>query len=169
MRKHDGDELGVWSEFGSAAGMAAYRAADGEGGSGGGGEVQTGLGDRPDLDGLPAVTGLGEAPVPGRDLGGALSEAVRDAALPPPQGYRNRVDADGDGELDKATYRGRADGGVEILVDTDRDGRTDFIGHDVDLDNRVDHADYDKDGDGVFDKRMYDDDGDGYLDRTVWT
>ena len=171
MRKHDGDDLGVWSEFGSAAGTAATRAADElPGGTGGGGEVRTGLGDRPDLDGLPEVaTGLGDAPVPGRGLGEAPSEAVRDTELPAPRGYRNRVDADGDGDLDKATYRGRADGGADILVDVNGDGRTDFIGADTDLDNRVDYADYDKDGDGVFDKRMYDDDGDGLLDRTVWT
>ena len=173
MRKHDGDDLGVWSEFGSAAGTAAYRAFDGpEGGTGGGGggEERSGLGDRPDLDGLPAVaTGLGDAPVAGRGLGEALSGAVQDTELPAPRGYRNRVDADGDGDLDRATYRGRADGGVDILVDVNGDGRTDFIGTDRDLDNRVDYADYDKTGDGVFEKRMYDDDGDGFLDRTIFT
>jgi hypothetical protein len=87
--------------------------------------------------------------------------------LPAPEGYRNKVDADGDGTWDRATYRGRADGGVDILVDLNADGHADFVGHDVDRDHVVDSADYDKDHDGVFEKRMYDDDGDGWLDRTV--
>jgi hypothetical protein len=78
------------------------------------------------------------------------------------------VDADGDGHWDKATYRGRDDGGADILVDLDGDGQADFVGHDVDADNRVDYADYDKNHDGVFDKTMYDDNGDGWLDRSVW-
>jgi hypothetical protein len=87
--------------------------------------------------------------------------------LAPPPGYHNRVDADGDGHWDRATYRGGRDGGADILVDLDSDGRADFIGHDVDLDHKVDYADYDTDHDGAFDKRMYDDDNDGWLDRTV--
>jgi len=173
MREQDGEDLGVWSEFGSATGIRAADAADG--GGGGGEEVRTGFGGRPDLDGLPAVTGLGDAPTAGAldGLGAGLGEAALLAGrkvgeLAAPAGYRNRVDADGDGDLDKATYRGRADGGADILVDLNRDGRADFIGHDVDLDNRVDFADYDKDHDGVFEKRMFDDDGDGYLDRSVF-
>ncbi len=164
MQEREGEDLGVWSEFGSAAGAAAYRTA----GARDGAEVRTGLGDRPDLDGLPPVsTGLGDAPSAGTDLGAGIARVAGD--LPAPKGYRNRVDADGDGTLDKATYRGRADGGADIVVDLARDGRADFVGHDVDLDNRVDFADYDKDRDGVFEKRMYDDDGDGYLDRSTWT
>jgi hypothetical protein len=167
MREQDGEDLGVWSEFGSAAGL---RAADAGDGGEGGGDARTGLGNRPDLDGLPAVTGLGNAPTAAAALGDVARLAGAKAGeMAAPRGYRNRVDADGDGDLDKATYRGRADGGADILVDLNKDGRTDFIGHDVDLDNRVDYADYDKDHDGVFEKRMYDDDGDGYLDRTVWT
>jgi hypothetical protein len=154
MQKHDGDDVGAWSEFGTQAGLAASKVFSSE----------SGLGDRPDID------GFGDAPTPAADLG----EAVRDVSakvgeLTAPEGYRNRVDADGDGTLEKATYRGRADGGADILVDVNGDGRTDFIGADVDLDNRVDFADYDKDRDGVFEKRMYDDDGDGFLDRAVWT
>jgi hypothetical protein len=156
MQKHDGEDLGPWSEFGTQSGIvAAGLVPDGE----------SGFGDNPDID------GFGDAPVlGGPELGDALknaAETVRE--LTPPKGYRNRVDADGDGDLDKATYRGRADGGADILVDLNKDGRTDFVGHDVDLDHRVDFADYDKNHDGVFEKRMYDDDGDGWLDRTVWT
>jgi hypothetical protein len=171
MTQQDGDDLGVWSEFGTAAGMVAGKLARelADGGGSGGGEAQTGLGDRPDLDGLPPVhSGLGDAPAaPG--LGEAvreLSEKVHGAAAP--KGYHNRVDADGDGHLDHATYRGDGHGGAEILVDTDHDGQVDFVGHDTDLDNRVDFAEYDKNHDGFFEKTMYDDNNDGYLDRTEW-
>jgi hypothetical protein len=187
MREDDGDDLGPWSEFGTAAGIAATEAAAsmsatqelGAAPDGGAGasddDSHSGFGDKPDLDGLPAVTGLGDAPRPdmgavGAGLGGAVREAaqkVRDVL--PPVGYHNRVDADGDGHLDKATYRGDGHGGAEILVDLNGDGRPDFIGHDTDLDNRVDYADYDKDHDGFFEKRMYDDNNDGILDRTTWT
>ncbi|GIM91402.1 hypothetical protein [Paractinoplanes toevensis] len=161
MKQKDGghEDHDMWSEFGTAAGIAAAKLPGGS---------RAGLGERPDIDGLPAVQGLGDAPTIG------LDEAVRHATAKvrqtaAPEGYHNRVDADGDGHLDKATYRGDGKGGAEILVDLDGDGKTDFIGHDTDLDNRVDFADYDKDHDGAFEKRMYDDDGNGYLDRTEWT
>ena len=169
MRDNDGDGLGDWAEFGTAAGIAASPATDGFGDAPAGGAAgepasgSSGLGDAPDLDGLP--------PVPARSgFGDALREgtaAVRGIA--PPPGYHNTVDADGDGHDDSATYLGDGHGGAEILVDLDGDGRTDFIGHDTDRDNRVDFADYDKDHDGFFEKRMYDDDNDGFLDRSVWT
>ena len=181
MKEDDGD-LGPWSEFGTAAGIAATGSvaavpadqglgAAPEGGSGGSEDgSHSGFGEAPDLDGLPAVTGLGHAPLLGAGLGGVVREAAEKVReVSPPAGYHDQVDADGDGHLDKATYRGDGHGGVEILVDLDGDGRPDFIGHDTDLDNRVDYADYDKDHDGVFEKRMYDDNGDGWLDRTVWT
>jgi hypothetical protein len=181
MKEIDGDDLGAWSEFGTAAGIAATRAAgdapppateglgDAPAGAGGGdsdpaqtgfGDApQTGFGDAPDLDGLPPVGGLGQG------LAGAVRQGADQARI---AGYHNRVDADGDCHLDHATYRSDPDGGVEILVDLNGDGHTDFIGHDTNMDNRVDYADYDKDHDGVFEKRMYDDNGDGYLDRTEW-
>ena len=63
---------------------------------------------------------------------------------------------------------GTRGGGVDIMVDSNSDGRVDFIGHDRDADGLVDSAEYDKNHDGVYDKRMYDDNGDGLLDRTVW-
>lgn len=155
MARHDGDDdLGAWSEFGTVTGMVAGRLgeelAD---------DARTGFGDRPDLDGLPEVS-----------LGASVAGAAADLAgqLAPPKGYDNEVDADGDGTLDEATYRGRADGGVDILVDVNGDGRVDFVGADTDLDNRVDFADYDKNRDGVFEKRLIDDDGDGFLDRALW-
>jgi hypothetical protein len=192
MKEYDGDDLGPWSEFGTAAGIAATDAAKAlsatqelgtapaSGGAGGSDDgSHSGFGDAPDLDGLPPVTGLGDAPQAGVEqlgvgLGVGLGGVAREAAekvreVTPPAGYHDQVDADGDGHLDRATYRGDGHGGVEILVDLNGDGRPDFIGHDTDLDNRVDYADYDKDHDGFFEKRMYDDNNDGILDRTVWT
>jgi hypothetical protein len=179
----DDEDLGVWSEFGTAAGLAAIHgleavpaeeglgdAADvgyttglGEAPGGWAGESTTahvGFGAAPDLDGLPPVTApLGEI---------ALETASQVDASAAPAGYHNQVDADGDGHLDHATYRGDGHGGAEILVDLNGDGRVDFIGHDTDLDNRVDYADYDKDHDGVFEKRMYDTNHDGILDHATW-
>ncbi|MCY1140578.1 hypothetical protein OWR29_21480 [Actinoplanes sp. Pm04-4] len=155
MARHDGEnDLGVWSEFGTVAGMVAGRTAE-DVTEDAPGDVLTGFGDRPDLDGLPDVT-----------VGASVAQAA--IALAPPEGYDNEVDADGDGTLDDATYLGRGDGGVDILVDVNGDGSVDFVGTDLDLDNRVDYADYDKDRDGVFEKRMFDDDGDGFLDRAEW-
>ncbi len=176
-----GPELGAWSEFGTATGASAHAAVEGFGsapdawGTGGADmSARSGLGsapgldDGPDLDGLAAVAGFGDAPRSGLgDAGQARTGLGEREHLAPPKGYDNRVDADGDGSLDKATYRGREGGGAEIRVDLDGDGRADFVGVDKDLDNRVDFADYDKDHDGVFEKRMFDDDGDGFLDRTV--
>ncbi|WP_212991115.1 hypothetical protein [Actinoplanes auranticolor] len=176
--------LGEWSEFGSATGTATegFGSAPPAWGTGGM-SAQSGLGTAPeysarsgfgsapgpDMDGLPAVSALGDAPRSGLgDAGTARSGLGEPEQIAAPKGYHNRVDADGDGSLDKATYRGREGGGAEIRVDLDRDGRADFVGVDKDLDNRVDFADYDKDRDGVFEKRMFDDDGDGFLDRTVW-
>jgi len=130
----------------------------------GGPAATTGLGDAPPA----AVTGLGAAPRSGLGAAGTVYTSTAQAEqIAPPKGYHNRVDADGDGTWDRGTYRGRAGGGVEILVDVNGDGRADFIGHDVDADRTVDSADYDKDGDGFFEKRMFDDNGDGWLDRTV--
>ena len=81
--------------------------------------------------------------------------------------YHTRVDVNGDGHWDKHVDYERADGGVDIVVDKDHDGRADFIGHDFDRDGLVDVADYDKDHDGLMDTRMYDDTGDGWMDRST--
>lgn len=168
----DDDDLGAWSEFGTAAGLAAIHGIEavpaveglGEAPGGRGDEstgVHVGFGAAPDLDGLP--------PVAAAPLGETVVEAagVIDASRAP-AGYHNQVDADGDGHFDHATYQGDGYGGAEILVDLNGDGQVDFVGHDTDLDNRVDYADYDKDHDGVFEKRMYDTDHDGILDRVTW-
>jgi hypothetical protein len=179
----DDDDLGVWSEFGTAAGIAAIHGVEmmsaeeglgdatdvghttgfGEAPGGWAGEsvvARVGFGAAPDLDGLPAATArIGEI--------AQEADAQLDESTAPP-GYHNRVDADGDGHFDHATYRGDGHGGAEILVDLNGDGRVDFIGHDTDLDNRVDYADYDKDHDGVFEEREYDTNHDGILDRATW-
>jgi hypothetical protein len=156
MARNDGyEDLGAWSEFGTVSAMVAGHATEDL-------DAQTGFGGSPDgldLDGLPDITFGASAAQVADELGVALS---------PPEGYDNEVDADGDGTLDDATYLGRGDGGVDILVDVNGDGAVDFVGTDLDLDNRVDYADYDKDRDGVFEKRMFDDDGDGFLDRAEW-
>jgi len=190
--------LGPWSEFGSAAGIAAQHTADTVGTHGaaqglgdapdawgGGGSAaheqwspsaRSGLGSAPDqdagpdLDGLPptseASEGLGDAPK--SELGEPSRLSGEPQHLPPPKGYHPRIDADGDGHWDKATFFGTKGHGVEIQVDLNNDGRADFIGRDAGGDGRVDYADYDKDHDGIFEKRIYDDNGDGWLDRTVW-
>jgi hypothetical protein len=83
-----------------------------------------------------------------------------------PEGYRTRVDVDGDGAWDAHTLRGAPGGGVEIGVDQDQDGQLDFIGHDEDADGLIEWSEYDGDRDGRFETRMYDDTGDGWMDRT---
>ena len=170
-RTNKSSTFGLLAPFAALGGLVdqfGQHLAEPGGGSGGAGAREA-FGD------MPAVRqGLGDAP-PRQGWGSAPHEGFGEPGrghaeppeLAPPPGYHNRVDADGDGHWDRATYRGRRDGGADILVDLDGDGRTDFVGHDVDLDNKVDYADYDTDSDGVFDKRMYDDDNDGWLDRTV--
>ena len=177
--------LGEWSEFGTAAGVATRQSAEALSHGGAGGSdapIHTGLGDASgrDLDELPAVSRLGDRPSTG--MGDAetmkLAAHVQEThgthqqadieEIKAPKGYANKVDADGDGDWDKATYVGREDGGVDILVDLNNDGNPDFVGRDLDADWTVDNADIDRNHDGVFDKTMYDDNGDGWLDRTVW-
>ena len=180
--------LGDWSEFGSAAGSAARAAGDAIGPSGGAGgsmiPAHSALGDAPspDLDEMPAVARMGDAPDHG--LGDATTLAHAEplhrsdgdlegvgASRSKHEGvgdYKNKVDVNGDGKWDKATYAAREDGGVDIMVDRDNDGKVDFVGRDFDRDWKVDEATIDKDTDGVFEKTMYDDNNDGWLDRTVW-
>jgi len=96
-----------------------------------------------------------EAPK-GESLGGAPTEAAD---------YRTWVDVDGDGSWDQNRAYERADGGVDIHVDLNRDGVADFVGHDYDRDGLVDSAEFDDDSDGTMDRRMHDDTGDGWMDR----
>ncbi|AVT36893.1 hypothetical protein [Plantactinospora sp. BB1] len=134
--------------------------------------AETGFGPAPGVGFGPAPeAGFGPAPGAGppAEVGfgpaGPAPETRTESAVP--EGYRTRVDVDGDGDWDRHTLLGRADGGVDILVDLDRDGRTDFVGHDLDADGLVEISEYDRNRDGFFEKRMYDDDGDGWMDRTV--
>jgi hypothetical protein len=168
--------------FGAAPGCAAPAAEGGAGGPAGGlaglgDEIGRSIGSATDAALAAPDGGLGAALAdPAGGLAGAVAGAETGfgAADPPmdvepvvPDGYRTRVDTDGDGDWDRHTLHGRADGGVDILVDADRDGRTDFVGHDLDADGLVDISEYDMNRDGFFEKRMYDDDGDGWMDRTV--
>ena len=182
--------FGPWSQFGRAAGSAVRHTTDAVGSAGAGqglgdspaawgsgagdvrghwpSEQRSGLGPAPghDVDGLPPTTErLGDAPESG--LGDAGQPSAQAEQVSAPRGYHPRIDADGDGHWDKATFSATRGHGVEIRVDLDGDGHADFVGHDTDTDGRVDYADYDKDHDGVYEKRMVDDDGDGWLDRTV--
>ncbi|WFE26952.1 Os1348 family NHLP clan protein [Solwaraspora sp. WMMD791] len=139
-------------------------------GFGGAGPAVSGLGPAPAVPsaGFGAApvepAGFGAAPVEPAGFGPAPVEPVEPVV---PEGYRTWVDVDGDGEWDQHLVRGRADGGVDILVDHDGDGRVDFVGRDDDADGLVESAAYDVDGDGYFEKVSYDDDGDGWLDRSV--
>lgn len=144
---------------GSAA-ETGFGSADPRSGSGSG-SAETGFGSAEPGSGS-AETGFGS-----RETGFGPAEPPPDVEPVVPDDYRTRVDTDGDGNWDRHLVRGRADGGVDILVDADRDGRTDFVGHDLDADGLVDISEYDRNRDGFFEKRMYDDDGDGWMDRTV--
>ena len=85
----------------------------------------------------------------------------------PVEHYRTRVDANGDGRWDEHMYVNRSDGGVDIVVDANHDGRVDFVGHDLDRDGLIDRATTDTDGDGMLDSQFVDVNGDGWLDKKV--
>jgi hypothetical protein len=151
-----GDVESTGSSSGLAAALDAAAGGTGPAGTALGGALAGGG------PGLPA----GEA-----GFGGAQT-GLGGAGAPPaeprlPDGYRTRVDIDGDGEWDRHEVRARADGGVDIVADTDGDGEIDFVGHDLNADGLVEVAEYDRDGDGHFERRMHDDDGDGWMDRPV--
>jgi hypothetical protein len=169
----------------TGGGQTGFGAAPTHGGGAGGSVPATGFGAATpgsDVGGTAVGAGFGP-PVPGQDpsgaapggglagLGDAIGERVQGSGdtgwLAPPEGYRTDVDMDGDGTDDEYILRGRRDGGVDILVDSNRDGKVDIIGHDDDADGLVESADYDKNRDGTFEKHMYDDNDDGWLDRTV--
>jgi hypothetical protein len=113
-------------------------------------------------DGVPggagdqSQSGIGAPPV------GAVEPAVV-----PVGDYHTRVDVQGDGKWDDHMYVGRADGGVDIVVDLDKDGRADFIGRDFDRDGLIDESVMDTNRDGVMDTQYVDVNGDGWLDKRV--
>lgn len=147
---------GMGAGYEEAASFGPYAQAEGtHGGEGGLSGFGDEIGQRLQETPPHGTAGFGGAP------------PVEPPVQGPPEGYHTRVDVDGDGDWDKHVVIGRSDGGVDILIDNDGDGRVDFVGHDTDADGLVNSADYDKDGDGFFEKTMYDDDGDGWMDRTV--
>ncbi|HET8660956.1 MAG TPA: hypothetical protein VFM55_18415 [Micromonosporaceae bacterium] len=165
---------------GFGAGSAAAAAAAEELGAGPGPVVSEGFGAGP---GAGASEGFGAPPGAAASEGfdaprgragklvdggsGAVPPQTDLPEGPPPAGYQTRVDVDGDGRWDRHSYRARADGGVDIVADLNRDGRADFVGRDYDRDGLVDAADYDKDRDGRFETHMFDDDRDGWMDRKI--
>ncbi|MFV2021238.1 Os1348 family NHLP clan protein [Micromonospora sp. LOL_023] len=177
-------DLGAVSGFGPAgADSSGFGAADAD--SSGFGAADTGSSGFGPAGAMPVDPGSGGSVLGG--YGAQIGDLLQpgDAAAPPsepaagfgpagppaepavPEGYQTRVDVDGDGEWDQHIVRGRADGGVDILVDHDGDGRVDFVGRDDDADGLVESAAYDTDGDGFSEQVHYDDDGDGWLDRSV--
>ncbi|MFG2036465.1 hypothetical protein [Dactylosporangium sp. NPDC048998] len=171
-----GDPGGLGGPGGSAGGLAGGLAGLGEhavpGGHAGG--IGAGLGDigqhaggQAGLEQAGGPAGAGHGAGIGAGLAG-FAEHAGHAQIPgaaPTDGYHTRVDWDGDGRWDQHTYVNRADGGVDIVVDTDGDGRPEFVGHDTNRDGLIDSADVDTNHDGVMDARYEDVNGDGWLDR----
>ncbi|WP_433056809.1 hypothetical protein [Dactylosporangium sp. CS-033363] len=141
---------------GAAAGLAGYQPGDQAGGG-----IGAGLSD----------IGQHAGPTGGGGVGGGLAGVAQQAGhaqVPgqaPTDGYHTRVDWDGDGRWDQHTYVNRADGGVDIVVDSDGDGRPEFVGHDTDRDGLINSSEVDTNRDGVMDARYEDLNGDGWLDR----
>ncbi|MFI5896298.1 hypothetical protein ACIA5D_39980 [Actinoplanes sp. NPDC051513] len=173
-----GDAPGAWGSGGGSAheqwqpsehsGFGSAPVRDGGADQDGLPPASSGFGDAPENglgDGDAPDSGFGDAPRSGYGEPGRFRGTAEQIA--PPKGYHPRIDANGDGHWDKATFTGTRGHGVEIRVDVNHDGHADFVGHDTDSDGLVDYADYDKDDNGTFEKRMYDDNGDGWLDRTV--
>ncbi|MEV8514058.1 hypothetical protein [Dactylosporangium sp. NPDC051484] len=155
---------------GGLAGLGEHAAPGGHGGIG------AGLGAIGQHDGGQAglgQAGLGQAGAAGHDAGigaglAGFAQHAGHAQVPgaaPTDGYHTRVDWDGDGRWDQHTYVNRADGGVDIVVDTDGDGRPEFVGHDTDRDGLINSSEIDTNHDGVMDARYEDVNGDGWLDR----
>ncbi|WP_432835490.1 hypothetical protein [Dactylosporangium sp. CA-092794] len=161
---------GAGGVAGSAAGgLSGFEQHQGQGGGIGGGFAH--LLEQPGQGGAgqPGQGGFGPAGQGGiaGGMGGLVQQAAH-AQVPgqaPTDGYHTRVDWDGDGRWDQHTYVNRADGGVDIVVDTDGDGRAEFIGHDTDRDGLINSSEIDTNHDGVMDARYEDVNGDGWLDR----
>jgi hypothetical protein len=81
--------------------------------------------------------------------------------------YRTRVDVEGDGKWDAHTYAARQDGGVDIVVDANRDGNAEFVGVDHDRDGLIDESFVDYNSDGQIDAHYVDVNKDGWLDKKV--
>jgi hypothetical protein len=125
-------------------------------GQGGGHGPLESMGDAPAHH---VTTSMGHAPHPVESMGQA-PHRVEDMT------YHTRVDADGDGHWDSYKAYDDPNGGVDIEVDMNHDGKVDFVGHDDNRDGIIDSADFDNNFDGTFETRMYDDNGDGWMDRS---
>src|SRR5262249_10935628 len=139
----------VLSAIGVAADATSNTPIETIGQAGGGHEPLQSMGNAPPGH---VTQSLGGAPTPTETIGHAPGDSRVVAA-----DYTPRVDADGDGRWDAYTAYERADGGVDVEVDMNHDGRVDFVGHDIDRDGLIDAADFDNDFDGQFETRMYDD------------
>jgi len=183
--------VGLFAPIAGAVGMAAAGYSSGnssigsalpDGGTGGTGGGQASLGLAGPVtagaESIGSADGTGGDTVGSSDgsfgdgFGAAIgtatdgSAAIGSAAPPSGTVYHTSVDVNGDGHWDGYAARPRAGGGYDVVVDMDRDGRADFIGHDVNADGLIDSADYDTNLDGRMDTRMYDDNSDGWLDRS---
>jgi hypothetical protein len=115
-------------------------------------------------------TGLDQVTGPGGPIGQNISDfdfSQQSGLGQPVDDYHTRVDWDGDGKWDEHTYAARSDGGVDIVVDANRDGRADFVGVDHDRDGLIDESYVDTNRDGVLDAHYVDVNGDGWLDKRV--
>jgi len=147
---------------GAAGGLAhAVDPPTHPGGMFGGGRDVVGFGDVP-----PGGAGGAGGQI-GTSMGGSGVIGHQLGAADVPADYHPNVDIDGDGHWDQYTVQGRADGGVDLVGDSDHDGRADFVGHDDNSDGVIDSADYDTDADGVLDTHMADVNGDGWMDTSV--
>ncbi|MFF5226294.1 hypothetical protein [Dactylosporangium sp. NPDC000521] len=167
---------GAHAGFGQAEASAGFGQAHAQAGLG---EAQAGGaagGGRHGIAGaLDAIAGAhqpghGSEAGHGAGVAGGIAGVLHDGApngagQAPTDGYHTRVDWDGDGKWDQHTYVNRADGGVDIVVDTDGDGRAEFVGHDTDRDGLINSSEIDTNHDGVMDQRYEDLNGDGWLDR----
>lgn len=170
MRVSKSGVMGMVGPVVSAMGLAASAAPSGTGVFGLAPQDEGTFGlapqDQGTFDpGTPDQT-FGEMPV--TETFGTMGQPSGGSSFVPAEavGYRTYVDVDGDGIWDANTAYERPDGGVDIHVDVNHDGKVDFIGRDYDRDGLVDDADFDLDRDGVMDTRMYDDTGDGWMDRS---
>jgi len=131
-----------------------------------GSEGQGGL-SAASLEAQQGQSGLSAAPDVQSGLGAATTQGGGGTGAPPVGDYHTRVDVQGDGKWDAHTYTARADGGVDINVDLNHDGKADFVGVDHDRDGLIDESYMDFNHDGKMDAHYVDTNHDGWLDKKV--
>jgi hypothetical protein len=157
-----GGGVGASQGFGPAAPTQGFGPAGHGDRLGIGRAISALAGGSPDPDDVNGIVGDG-----GRAMHDGATAGFGEAPNPPPADYHPNVDVDGDGRWDAYTVQARADGGIDVIADSDHDGRPDFVGHDDNRDGIIDRADYDNDRDGRFESHLIDSNGDGWMDRTV--